>query len=70
MAGDHSDDPPQLLIIVQGGVVTEVFSSEDLQVLILDLDSHPEEILQSALSTLAGELTVQAVCELRSHRRK
>jgi hypothetical protein len=68
MAGDHSGDPSQLLIVVRGGVVSEVFSSEDVQVLILDLDTYPDETLQSALSKLAGELSPQAICELRSCR--
>jgi hypothetical protein len=61
MADDYTDDQPQVLIVVQGGVVTEVFSDEGLKVLILDLDTYPDETLRDALEKLAGELTSQAL---------
>jgi hypothetical protein len=53
--------PPQILIVVQGGVVTEVFSSIPIEVLILDNDEYPDETVKDALSKLIGELTPQVL---------
>jgi hypothetical protein len=56
-------DPPQVLIIVRGGVVTEVLSTASLEVLILDHDEHPDEETETILSRLAGEFEPQALTD-------
>jgi hypothetical protein len=56
-------DPPQVLIVVKGGVVTDVFSSSPLEVLILDNDEYPDETVENVLDKLAGELTPQALTD-------
>ncbi len=56
-------DPPQVLIVVSGGVVIEVFSTNPLEVLILNQDEHPDEETETILSKLAGEFTPQAIAD-------
>ena len=56
-------DPPQVLIVVSGGVVTEVLGTTPLEVLILDQDEHPDEETEAILSKLAGEFEPQALTD-------
>lgn len=60
-------DPPQVLIVVSGGVVVEVFSTNTLEVLILDQDEHPDEDTEATLEKLAGEFTPQALADATRH---
>jgi hypothetical protein len=53
----------KVLIVVHGGVVTEVFSTETVEVLILDNDEYQAETFEAALAKIAGELIPQALTD-------
>jgi hypothetical protein len=49
----------KVLIVVSGGCVIEVLSTETIDVLILDHDEHPDETTEATLEKFAGEFEPQ-----------
>ena len=62
MGKDYS--PPQVLIVVKGGVCAEVYSTDPLEVLILDSDEHPDTDFETVMSGLSGEFTPQSLADV------
>lgn len=53
----------KVLIVVSGGCVIEVLSTETIDVLILDQDEHPDEVTEATLEKLSGEFEQQTLTD-------